>query len=76
MKHGASFIDQNRIRRLADDGATAAEISTKLRIAPQVVKAFMPKKARAKKPEPVPVGEANPVEESQDVLPLGEDDAA
>lgn len=53
MKSGANNSDQIRIRKMAEEGSTAKEISVALQINQEIVEAFMPKKARKKKTDQV-----------------------
>ena len=47
MKAGTTYTDRNRIRRMAEAGMSAGEISTKLNIVLQSVKGAMPKREKA-----------------------------
>lgn len=55
MKSGANKSDVVQIRKLAEEGYSAEDISDKLQVNPASVKAFIPaakKKAAPKKSEP------------------------
>ena len=49
MKSGATPNDRQAIKRMAADGASAAEISMAVQVDESVVKSFMPRKKRATK---------------------------
>lgn len=60
-KSGASFRDQNEIRRLDSLGFSAEDIAKSLKIYDEVVKRFMPSLAEATpEPEAVPTAAPEP----------------
>ena len=48
FKVGPNKMDQMKIKTMADDGASASEISQKLKVNLDSVKGWMPKKKKAK----------------------------
>lgn len=70
MRKAVNFLEQNKIKRLAEGGMSAEDISFAMRVELNVVEAFMPKKPkkrRAPKKQDAPL-QTETTEAKDDIL--------